>query len=156
MSRRISIKRTVQPSQLKIPEKSVVSPQAQETVPIQTIAESDTYFDKLLKNIPADIIAAWIVVSNLIRSDESVNPLFFWIIFGVFIVLTFFWTKQQTDYKGLPSVWTQVVVATIAFVVWVFALGGPFESLDFYKPLYGTVFLVIYTLAAPLINPRNA
>lgn len=152
MSRRISKKRAIQTN---IDEVRSASPQIQEATALQNVTEGDNYFDKLLKNIPADIIAAWVVVSNLINTDENVHPWFFWSVFGIFIVITFFWTKKQTDHKGLSTVWAQVIAATFAFVVWVFALGGPFLELDFYKPLYGTVFLIIYTLAAPLISPKN-
>ena len=32
----------------------------------------DTYYDKLLKFIPADVVAAWILVSSLITSTSGV------------------------------------------------------------------------------------
>lgn len=39
----------------------------------------------------------------------------------------------------------QVLISTIAFVVWVFAIGGPFASLDWYKPVYGGIALILVT-----------
>ena len=41
----------------------------------------------------------------------------------------------------------------MAFVVWVFALGEPFNSLSFYSPVYGSILLILYNLIIPLINP---
>jgi len=119
--------------------------------------EVDTYSDKLLKNIPAEIIAAWVTASNLINSaSDTPKNTVLWIAFLIGVVLTVFWTKKQTDVKGLPTAWTQISIATGSFVVWVFALGGPFASLSFYRPLYGALLLILYTLVVPLITPKES
>lgn len=116
----------------------------------------DTYSDKLLKNIPAEIVAAWVAASNFIHSTTDIpRNKILWIAFILGIILTIFWTKKQTDMKGLPSAWTQIIIATGSFIVWIFALGGPFASLDFYRPLYGSLLLILYTLVVPLINPKE-
>ena len=117
-----------------------------------TTVKADAYFDRVLKNIPADVIAAWLLMSNLIEGNDRGNSLIFWIVFAVFIIIVFFWTKKQTDQRGEPPAWTQIVVSTTAFVVWVFALGGPFQQLDFYDSFYGSLLLIIYTLIGPLIG----
>src|SRR5215510_11532918 len=63
----------------------------------------DTYSDKILKNIPDEIVAAWIAASNLIKSATDVpRNIILWIAFIIGIILTIFWTKKQTDIKGLP------------------------------------------------------
>jgi hypothetical protein len=48
---------------------------------------------------------------------------------------------------------TQTAISTGAFAVWVFALGGPFASLVFYRPSYGSIVLIMYTLVVALITP---
>jgi hypothetical protein len=65
----------------------------------------DTYFDKVLKYIPADVL-------------------------------------------------TQTIISTGAFAVWVFALGGPFHRVPG-QPVYGPLLLILYTLVAARINPRE-
>lgn len=117
--------------------------------------ELDVYSDRLLKYIPADIVAAWLVVSNFIASVDEVPDSVHWITFMVGIVLTALWTKKQTDEPGIPPAITQIVISTGAFIVWVFSLGGPFATLVFYRPLYGSLMLLLYTLVVPLIVPNE-
>ena len=47
----------------------------------------------------------------------------------------------------------QIIVTTISYVVWVYTLGGPFSVWGIYSPAAGSVFLVIWTLAMPLLVP---
>jgi hypothetical protein len=114
-------------------------------------ATQDTYWDKVLKYIPAEIVAAWIFLAALIASATPPPPnLVHWIIFGVMVILTAGWIYRRT---GTPVVWTQIIISTIAFAVWAFALGGPFETIGWYRPLYGSIVLVIYTLAVGIVDP---
>ncbi len=114
----------------------------------------DTYFDRIVKYIPADIISAWVAVTGLIsgRDDIPVNAIL-WIAFIVGIIVTAFWILRETsEPPGKPAL-TQTSISTGAFVVWVFALGGPFSTLAFYKPVYGSLILILFTLVVGLINP---
>jgi hypothetical protein len=117
----------------------------------------DTFFDRVVKYIPADIVSAWVFVTAAIKGapDDTPKNIVLWVAFVLGIVLTSLWTLRQTREPKLRPAVTQAVVSTIAFAVWVFALGGPFESLTFYRPLYGSLLLVLYTLLAGLIVPRD-
>jgi hypothetical protein len=45
------------------------------------------------------------------------------------------------------------MASTLAFVVFIFALGGPFAlTFSWYRPLYGTVVLILTTLLLPLFE----
>jgi len=122
----------------------------------------DTYFDKVVKYIPADINAAWIFVSGLIKNDSSApQASLLWATFVAGIILTALWTLKQTTLKPIqnslnrPAI-TQTVISTGAFMVWVFALGEPFSELGWYKPLYGSLMLVFYTLVVALVTPPES
>jgi len=120
-------------------------------------AKLDTYFDKVLKYIPAEIVGAWVAVIGMVRdaSDVPKGPVL-WICFVAGLVLTYVWTLRQTRETGKPPAHTQASISTGSFFVWVFALvGGPFEYLPFYRHLYGSLLLVFYTLLVPLINPKE-
>lgn len=115
----------------------------------------DGYFDRLLKYIPADVVGLWLTGSGLIRS-QSEGPSrigLLWFLFVVGIVLAFLWTRKQTHEPGKPTAWRQILLACGSFFVWVFAIGGPFAELAFYQPLYGSLLLLIYTSAIPLLPP---
>jgi hypothetical protein len=112
----------------------------------------DTYFDKVVKYIPADIVAAWVAVTGLVKSTSAPANAVLWVCFGVGVLLTAAWTWKQTSLKGQAAATKQIVVSTIAFGVWVLALGAPFDTLDWYRPLYASLILIGYTLVVALIE----
>ena len=115
----------------------------------------DTYFDKVVKYIPADIIGAWVAVTGIVNgaSEHDSRTALLWIAFALFVVLTGLWTWKQTEESGKPAAKRQIGISTTAFGVWVFALGGPFVSLSWYDPVYGSFLLIVYTLFVGIINP---
>jgi hypothetical protein len=114
-----------------------------------------SYGEKLLKYIPADIVAGWVALSGiLVQSASSVPWWLGWAVFGALLLLTPFYVCYiKTTPPGLTSNkifhW---VTACVAFSAWVFALGtaGPFGALAWYRPVYGSVVLVIVTLTIPV------
>ena len=121
-------------------------------------AKIDGYFDRLLKYIPADVVGLWLTGSGVIQSqaDESSRVSLLWLLFVAGLVLSFFWTRKQTAQAAKPTAWQQIFLSCGSFVVWVFAIGGPFAELSFYQPLYGSLLLLIYTSAIPLLPPPPA
>ncbi len=117
--------------------------------------EIDTYFDKVLKYIPADIVGAWVAVTGLISSARDIprQPIL-WVAFGIGLILTAWWTWKQAAVPGRRAPVTQAVISTGAFAVWVFALGGPFQQVPG-REVYGSLLLILYTLVAALINPKE-
>jgi hypothetical protein len=117
----------------------------------------DTYFDKVIKYIPADIVAAWVAVTGIINgaSTRVSKGMLLWLAFIVGIALTALWTWRQTEKPGQPIAKTQIAVSTGAFGVWVFALGGPFAALSWYDPVFGSLLLILYTLVVGIINPAE-
>jgi hypothetical protein len=71
------------------------------------------------------------------------------------VALVPFWTLKQTHLEGAPPARVQASISTAAFVVWVFALGEPFDSFNFYHRVYGSLALIGFTLVVGLIVPRS-
>lgn len=117
----------------------------------------DTYFDRVVKYIPADVVAAWTAASGLIAgSGSNSQSTLLWISFFVGLVFTAGWTYRQTAEPNMKTATTQIGIATAAFAVWVFALGGgPFASLSWYEPVFGSLLLIAYTLLVALIVPKE-
>ena len=117
-------------------------------------ARLDGYFDKLIKYIPTEIVGGWIAMTGLIKGASNIpTNTILWILFVIFIGLTAVYIIQQTFQPKKPLAIKQTSISTIAFMVWVFALGEPFNSLSFYNPVYGSILLIVYNLTIPLINP---
>ncbi len=113
----------------------------------------DGYSSRVLKYIPAEVVAVYIAVQGAVAQATSATPndTILWIAFGILLVLTpvYLWRVAHVT-KTL-----QLVIATIAFAVWVFSLGGPFASLSWYQAIYGAVLLPLFTFAAGIIIPNN-
>jgi hypothetical protein len=113
-------------------------------------AAPDGYFDRIIKYIPADIVAGWVALDGL---SKTLAPAALWALFGVVAVLSYFWMLKQTHHEGQPPAIRQAVIATVSFAVWAFALqSGPFDTLA-YDPQYGSIALILYTLGIGLVVP---
>lgn len=121
----------------------------------ESAGKIDGYFDRLLKYIPSDVVGLWLAGSGLIQgqADDRSRAGLLWLLFVVGLVFSFFWTRKQTAEAGKPTAWQQIVLSCGSFAVWVFAIGGPFAQLSFYQPLYGSLLLLLYTSAIPLLPP---
>jgi len=112
----------------------------------------DSYYDRLFKYIPADVVAGWITAKGIIAStpgDSKDN--IYWICFIAGVILNILWTYKLTSIKGHKPAWLQIMIATVAFIVWVVVTGEPFDI----EPYIGSLILVAYTLAAGLIVPKE-
>ena len=120
-----------------------------ELVPIEEVpAEADDYKSRLLKYIPSEVIALYLTLDALIRASGESSSVLFWLIFivGVVAVPLYLWRIEKVEKP------VQLAISTVAFIVWVFAIGGPFTLLSWYKPVYGAIALPIYTFAIPLVE----
>lgn len=117
----------------------------------------DEYQDRLLKYIPADVNAAWLALTGIVKSATTIpQSTVLWILFAILLILTPIWTWKETSQPNKPPAKTQIVVSTGAFLVWAIALGEPFNRLSFYQPVYGSILLILYTLIVSKIVPSES
>ncbi|RTL42390.1 MAG: hypothetical protein EKK48_10370 [Candidatus Melainabacteria bacterium] len=116
---------------------------------------TDSYFEKLVKYIPADIVAAYVTIAGLL-SEHNNQPLWLtWGVFGALLAMTpLYVCFIKTDPPGFaPSKMFHWLTACLAFTAWVFALGGPFAAtFTWYQPYLGSVCLILVTLIIPVIE----
>jgi hypothetical protein len=118
----------------------------------------DGYFDRIIKYIPSDLVGAWVAITGILKSFQKIDPNFMiiqWIVFSLGVIFTTLWTWRQTTEPGKPLAVLQILMSTLAFIVWVIALGGPFATVPGYQEYYGSILLISFTLAAGLLIPRN-
>jgi len=108
----------------------------------------DSYFDRLFKYIPAEIVAGYIFVLGLMEqlTEPDETRVLQWTVFAVFCLLTPFYLWRVQKVKKLQ----QHIISVLSFVVWVAALGGPFSQLEWYKQIYGEILLPVFTLTAAI------
>lgn len=116
------------------------------------IRQDQIYLDKLLKLIPSEIIAAYLFIQNLIADQPVVignidyQIIVLWLVVGVFIIVTpVYLVNVQHVYKM-----NQIVLSSIAFLIWTYSLGGPFRLEGWYNPQIAAILLVFWTLITPI------
>jgi hypothetical protein len=120
--------------------------------------EVDTFLDRVVKYIPAEIVSAWVTAKGIVEGTAIPSKqTILWICFVGGVVATILYTLKQTAVPEQgPAVW-QTVIATIAFIIWAIALGEPFATLfgRAEQSLYGALLLIAYTVFVPLLvtNP---
>jgi len=115
----------------------------------EELIKPDDYWTRLIKYIPSEVVALYITLYGMASAarEDIAFEVIMWSIFAIGILGTilYLWrVAKVTD-------WTQIAISTAAFVVWVFALGGPFLSFSWYQPIYGALLLPIYTFFIPII-----
>jgi branched-subunit amino acid transport protein len=107
----------------------------------------DSYFDRIIKYIPADVIAAWVAVNPLLSSVSIAAK---WVILAIVAMLTVVWMLRQTQ-----SSWSQSLLGSVSFLVWAFALrSGPFADLG-HPEQWGSIALILYTLGIGAFVPKK-
>ena len=118
-------------------------PDLESRFPAGTVTQ-DGYFDRLFKYIPAELVAGYIFVLGVVKQLTNAGEIrvFQWSLFIIFCVLTplYLWRVQKVQKVQ------QHIISLLSFVVWVFALGGPFALSGWYNPVYGAILLPVFTL----------
>jgi hypothetical protein len=112
------------------------------------IKNTNEYAAKLLKLIPSEIIAAYLVIEGIVSTQPGIQNLVLTVssIFLLVLIPFYFWFVFNV--KNI----LQIIITMISFVVWIFSIGGPFLKYPWYLQAYGAVVLILWTLTVPLFN----
>lgn len=128
----------------------------------ETPQKPDDYLDRLLKYIPAEVIALYLGVTNAVPSSNPWTDhgyhLTLWILFALTVASTPIYMYFVTQNRpGEPALWSQIIISSVAFPIWVFAIGGPFRYLSWYadKHWIASVVISFGTFFAALYKPRH-
>jgi hypothetical protein len=123
------------------------------TAEVEKEPTADTYQDRLLKLIPAEVIATYIFLDGVLRlAPANVPvPMLRWFVFVVLLFGTWFYLSRVENVTKKH----QLAISTIAFALWVFYLGGPFASFRWYSPIYGAILLPLYTFGVAIDQKKK-
>jgi hypothetical protein len=103
--------------------------------------KQDNYLQRLFKYIPSEIILLFITCEKILLSQSDIPINLYWFISIFCFAATPFYLFFVAKVKKV----SQLIISTLSFAVWVFAIGGPFSFLRWYKPLYGAITLPLFT-----------
>ena len=111
------------------------------------------YMERLLKLIPAEAVALYLVGAGIVPKDQP------WALVGwtvvCFIAVIVVRTMGTADPKeGEKPVVPIVVLSCVAFVLWIYSIGGPFAAFEDHNlaiPWLGSLMIFAFTFFAPFI-----
>lgn len=116
----------------------------------------DGYKERLLKYIPAESVALYLTLDGICRASWADEGTKLWkgLLFSLLLVLVL--TPLYLRRVGRVEKRGQIAMSTLAFVVWVAAVGGWFATLSWWEPAFGSIALVVVTALLPLIEDPPA
>jgi len=115
------------------------------------IKTNQDYKNKLLKLIPSEIVAAYVVIEGIIPDDRKLIGTI--AVSLVLLILIPLYLKKIYKVQRFG----QHVFVMIAFIIWIYTLGGPFKHWNLWEAWIGSAVLILYTLLIPLVyQPREA
>jgi hypothetical protein len=108
----------------------------------------DPYKDRLLKLIPAEVVAVYLGVFQIMTNQKSEQWMYLLVFFLLLVGNIFYKMKA-----GVHD-WVQLLIASIAYFLWVCSLGGPVPNWYIGSQSaqsISAIFVPIFTFFVPLI-----
>jgi hypothetical protein len=121
----------------------------------RSILKGHTYLGALVTLIPADVVAAYLAIQGVIPKAQAKWGLT--VVAALLLIIMPFYLKKLHKVETTK----QIVVTCISFVIWVYALGGPFAYFNIYIPWIASVIMILWTTFAPVLfngrveNPKG-
>jgi hypothetical protein len=109
----------------------------------------NSYLDRLVKMVPAEVVSLYLVGVGFIPKTDAL-VLAGWAalcLIGLLALRTYGTAERRT---GKSPQWGAIAISSIAFIVWVYTLGGPFETFGVHIPYVGSLLVLAMTFFAPI------
>jgi hypothetical protein len=139
------------------------------------VKTDDGYIQKIIKYIPAEIIAGYTALVGYLNIDSTTSiptyKTYYLILLVALFVITPVWTyyavydDASTQANKTTRAIFQATIAAIAFLIWVYAVGNPLlkallcgcttiicKDCPQYSPVLGSIILVLFTILTPLLD----
>ena len=120
----------------------------QQPAPVSGPDKVRSYFERLMKMIPIEVVTLYLAGMTMIPEKQTVVQIIWAVVglVGVFLA-RFFGTRESERNK--PVDWVVLVLSCIAYLIWVYSLGGPFKSLGIFLPYVAGLLVMTWTFVAP-------
>ena len=115
-----------------------------------------SYLDRLMKMVPTEVIGLYLVGSGIIPHDQPLVLTLWALVCLAGVVAIRVWGTTDAA-AGQPTDWTHVAISGVAFVIWVytmgggpFATGGVFAATHEQAPYVGSLLVLTWTFFVPI------
>lgn len=110
------------------------------------------YLGRLLKMIPAEIVGVYMIGAGFVPQANAIASAVWAVIcLGLLVIVRVYGTADPKNGKGPQPV--PVFIAVVAFVIWVYSLGGPFAKFDLHVPYIGSLAVLVWSFVIPIFYP---
>ena len=99
--------------------------------------------------IPGEAVGLYLVGSGFIPGNQAV-VLLIWSIFCFLCVIAIKAYGTADSAHNLPPDWIHVGISAVAFVIWLYTIGGPFAAYHMAIPYIGSLLVLAWTVAVPI------
>jgi len=109
-----------------------------------------SYFGRVMKMVPVEVIGLYLGIAGFIPDKEKVWQLVWALLcLGCVIPSRILGTQDREKGKGID--WVVVVLSCVAYLIWVYTIGGPFKSFNIYHAIVAGALSALWTFIVPLI-----
>ncbi|MFC7047237.1 hypothetical protein ACFQH6_19160 [Halobacteriaceae archaeon GCM10025711] len=150
------IARSKEPSGPRPRVEAVTAERARRELAARGAVQADApsgFLDKVILSIPGEVVVFWLAFLNIMGSSTGVTIM--WSAFAVAALATPLYTWLQTSTPAATTQigrWNrraQIALATVAFPVWVYSIGPPFDAVGLYNQATAGFLILTYTLLGP-------
>lgn len=111
--------------------------------------ELNSYLERLMKMIPSEVLSLYLVGSGVIPQTDRIVLVLWSVICLVGVVCIRVYGTADFQRK-LPPQWKAVAISAIAFIIWIYSLGGPFAAYNLHIPYVGSLLVLVWTFFVPI------
>ncbi|MEI9939282.1 MAG: hypothetical protein WDO69_18835 [Pseudomonadota bacterium] len=113
--------------------------------PLTVQSNVDDAITRLVKYIPAEVISGYTMLSGIVAGvappNSPLKEFAGWAVFAIFTGLTPIYLWKVGRPTGVQ--WWHLPISTVSFVLWAYALGGPFTSAKIFGLAYESWFAAL-------------
>lgn len=110
--------------------------------------KNSPYAEKVANLVPSEFIMVYLSIDVLVEKKQDVTFIVTLAAMLILLVLLPFYLWRVCKLRNR----LQIALMMISFVVWVYALGGPFPTLRIWWPQSGAAILALWSLVPPIFG----
>ncbi|MEA3194859.1 MAG: hypothetical protein QOD26_3192 [Betaproteobacteria bacterium] len=107
-----------------------------------------SYMDRLIKLIPAEIVSLYLVGIGIIPKEEGTSLIVWGLVCLVLVVIVRAYATSDSAAQLKPQ-WGAIAVSSVSFVIWIYNMPGPFQVLGWAVPYIGALLVLVWTFIIP-------
>jgi hypothetical protein len=112
-----------------------------------------SYFDRLLKLIPSEVVALYTTMAGIFGTPPDAAPyLIGWSIFCLIVLILIRASFTKGPLRQQSVQWKAVAVSVIAYILWLYNVGGPFNAWpQILNPRLSLALIVGFVVILPFV-----